>query len=184
MPRRSPAADDLAVEIDRGAVGVGDLDAALDAGDGVGRDLRLDAGGAHRRGGVGERPVAGDLQPDVAKARTVGAMQAERMVIAAAGEIALAVAGLVRDRQPKHVVEVVLHLVVLDGVEREKTELRHFDRHDDVFQLERSCGPHGTHWRAHQQADPAALRAAAATATLESRPVSFPPATAGDILSA
>ena len=68
----------------------------------------------------------------MAKSGTIGAMQAQRMMPIAAGEIGFAATGVIRDRQSEHVSEVMLHLVFPDGVEREKAEAQHFDRHDCV----------------------------------------------------
>ena len=103
-------------------------------------------------------------------------MQAERVMAVAAGEIGLAGAGVVRDRQPEHLVEVMLHLAFLDGVEREKAEIHHFDRHDFVVHLQSArilrtksiIGGQRKHCGAHQQAG----------RRLNLR---FPPAAPGDI---
>jgi len=77
-----------------------------------------------------ERAFSRDLEPDVAEPRMVGAMQAQRMMTGAAAEIGFTIAGVVHDRQPQHVLVVMLHLALLDGVEGKKAEAHDFDWHD------------------------------------------------------
>ena len=70
----------------------------------------------------------------------VGAVQAEGVMTMAAAEIGFAVAGVVHDRQPQHVLVVMLDLGLLDGVEGKKPRLSDFDWHNCVVSL-RSQAP-------------------------------------------
>ena len=88
-----------------------------------------DAGRAKLRERVVERPLALDLQADMAMARRIGAKQRQHMVVGPAGEIGLAAAGLGCRREADDFGIVMPERVLAHDVEAEEAELRHAHRH-------------------------------------------------------